>query len=65
MKGSPILLKALIEKGPVFVFEDMRNIRLLDVTNSLKNKYQAELRPGDGYLWQEARFSKIRTVSYE
>lgn len=63
--SGPILLKALIEKGPVFVFEDMRNIRLLDVTNSLKNKYQAELRPGDGYLWQEARFSKIRTVSYE
>ena len=63
--SGPAILKGLLERGPVFLFEDVNNIRLLDITNSQKNRYQTELKPGDCYLWQNAKFSKIRAIYYE
>lgn len=63
--SGPAILKALLERGPVFLFEDVNNIRLLDITNSQKNRYQTELKPGDCYLWQNAKLSKIRTIYHE
>lgn len=63
--SGPAILKGLLEKGPLFLFEDIHNIRLLDITNSQKNRYLTELKPGDSYLWQNAKLSKIRTIYYE
>lgn len=63
--SGPAILKGLLEKGPILLFEDVRNIRLLDITNSQKTRYQAELKPGDSYLWQNTKLSKIRTIYHE
>lgn len=60
--GTPELLKQIKENKKVIVFNDLSNQKLFEVNLKVLKQNKKLVEIGDGYIWRNEEFEKIKTI---
>ncbi len=60
--NSPELLKCVKDNKHYIVFEDMQNIKLVDIPISVSKKFKKQVKANDAYMIVDSEVVKIRTI---
>lgn len=63
--GMPPIIKASREGMNIFIFQNISEQRLVDVSASVAREYAKNLEVGDAYLVEGTNLSKIKTPLWE
>ena len=60
--NAPEAIKYLRENKKMMVFDDVQNIKILDVSSKQVKAFTRPIVPGDGYYFMDGEMKKVKTI---
>jgi len=63
--GAPEIVKQIKENKKIILFDDVANLKFMDISLKQEREFSKPIKPGDGYICFGGEVEKIKTILNE